>query len=336
MKNLFYIIGFVLACILTVTMYGCNTDVEYDPLTDSPKPDPTKTKPKVTWIGAIPSSGSTIDHDSEILLNFTGFPENVSVNKGTLVNEDDGYKIKGLKGPFIGNQLALEVKWDGGSKALKYFFRVEYIKSDPPIGSTLKPRDHIVISFQGFPKNVRGGAIGIPKFRVSGDKVITNEKWWDDEGVLEFDIHWDGDTREAGGKKIFRYNLYRGPLAYIDRVARVLEKEGIRIIMDFTVGRMRNENGRVSVYFYFSNGKALNDFNGKFNTVGGKVSLWEDFRPGFEVTWYDNFVLFIPYSELHLAKGVHDLEFRVKVRNQDTGKFIQDQSRVESFSLKVE
>lgn len=322
MKNLFYIIGFVLTCVLTVTICGCNPDVEDD------LPTVDKEGLKTTLKGTLPSIGSTIDPDAKISLIFEGLPGRIWVNTGTLVNVGDSHVVEG---PFSGNELTLEVYWDGGSKTLKYFLKVKYIESHPPVGSTLKPRDVITLNFSANPKNVRG----VPNFKVIGNDVQIADHWWD-PGILEFDIHWEGNIKEAGGKKALSYNVSREPIAYIDKVWLNKDdkkdgKTGIRFRINFTAGNMQNEQGSVNVYFEYDHGTPLKDLNGKFATRGGNVSVWKDFKPRFDVSRYDDFELFIPHSELHLARGIWDVKYKVRVHNKVSAEFIEDESVISYF-----
>ena len=332
-SNRLYWIGVVFTCILTVTICGCDIDVDDKPPTEVTLP--TEVKPSL--LSVSPSSGSTIDTQSEITLNFTGLPKNVSVNKGTLVTVVGGFYR--IKGPFSGNELTIVVKWDGGSKTLKYSLKIKYQRSDPSAGSTLFPRDDITLYFSGNPKNVRGGVIGLPNFTVTGNTVKLTNNWWD-PGILEFEIQWDGNTRVAGGKKVLRYNVFNGPIAYIDDVwvdhneeeGIIFRTKGMRIHVKFTVGNMRNENGSVIAYFQYANGNPLEDHNNKFRTVDGDVSTSKEFKPRFDTSTYKDLHFFMPYSELHMAKGKWDLRFKIQIHNQDRGKFIERESKYVYFT----
>ncbi len=86
---------------------------------------------------------------------------------------------------------------------------------------------------------------------------------------------------------------------------------GMRIHVEFTARNMRNSQGRLAAYFSFQDGAALEDFNDRFTTTGGNVSVGENFSPSYAQSRYDDFKLFIPYDELHMSDGEHQLEFKV-------------------------
>jgi hypothetical protein len=86
-------------------------------------------------------------------------------------------------------------------------------------------------------------------------------------------------------------------------------KMGMRIHLKFSIKNHKSEKCRLVVYFEFINGTKLKDYNNLYRTIDGHVSVGMDFMPGYDSTIYDNFIVFMPYSELHLASGHHELRF---------------------------
>ncbi|OYP42989.1 zinc-ribbon domain-containing protein [Prevotella sp. P4-119] len=76
--------------------------------------------------------------------------------------------------------------------------------------------------------------------------------------------------------------------------------KGMRIHIAFKAHNMLNKEGRVSAYFYYSDGTALTDTNGSYKTTDGDVAVGKDFCPSYENSDFRDFKLFMPYSELHL------------------------------------
>ena len=89
--------------------------------------------------------------------------------------------------------------------------------------------------------------------------------------------------------------------------------KGMRIHVKFNVHNFKDGNGRVVAYFYKKNGDPLKDANGRYNTTAGDVSTSGKFQPGYVNSVYNDFKLFFPYKELHIARGKHDLKFRIKI-----------------------
>lgn len=78
------------------------------------------------------------------------------------------------------------------------------------------------------------------------------------------------------------------------------EEYGMNIHVSFDVYNMDHLNGQVSAYFYYSNGLPIKDTDGKFCTTSGEIAVSDDFIPGYEGTTYDDFIVFMPYSQLHI------------------------------------
>jgi hypothetical protein len=93
---------------------------------------------------------------------------------------------------------------------------------------------------------------------------------------------------------------------------RVGEK-GMLIHVAFEVGGMKGEQGHVAAYFFFANGAPLLDSDQQYRDVSGRVSVGESFVPIYDAAVWHDFQLFIPYSQLHLSSGRHDLKFHVVV-----------------------
>lgn len=91
------------------------------------------------------------------------------------------------------------------------------------------------------------------------------------------------------------------------------EKKGMVIHVKFSVTGMLNQEGRATAYFEQQDGTSLKDTNNEYNTTDGQVSTGETFKPGYQVTQYDNLELFLPYDELELGPGNYKLKFHVEV-----------------------
>lgn len=107
------------------------------------------------------------------------------------------------------------------------------------------------------------------------------------------------------------------------------DRKGMIIHVAFKAHNMLDEKGKVSVYFYHSNGTPLIDTNDNYCTSDGQVSTWEDFSPRYENSNYSDFDIFMPYRELHLEE-TSSLYFIVNIRHK--GKRISDNSDKISFN----
>jgi serine/threonine protein kinase len=94
--------------------------------------------------------------------------------------------------------------------------------------------------------------------------------------------------------------------------------KGMKIHAKFTVRNVKNVRCRAVAYFHFDSGEPLKDFNDSYYTIGGHVSVGVDFTPSYDDSVFKDFTLFIPYSELHLDKGKHNLRFKIDLHDHAT------------------
>lgn len=90
-------------------------------------------------------------------------------------------------------------------------------------------------------------------------------------------------------------------------------QKGMRIHVKFSVEGMLNKQGECTVWFYKADGTALTDYNRKCYTDDGKVATYENFKPSYTNSQFEDFKIFMPYNELHLAEGEFQLKFCVGI-----------------------
>lgn len=103
---------------------------------------------------------------------------------------------------------------------------------------------------------------------------------------------------------------------WIDSNIQINNRKGLLIHSNFQVGKLKDVKCRAAAYFYFGSGTALKDINASYRSADGQVAVGEDFIPPYDETVYKDFRLFIPYDELHLAEGKHDLKFFIRLYEQ--------------------
>lgn len=103
-------------------------------------------------------------------------------------------------------------------------------------------------------------------------------------------------------------------------------RKGMRIRATFEVHRYKGQPGIVCAYFYRESGTPLKDSNRQYYSANGNVSVGGWFQPDYVNTIYKDYALFIPYSELHVGSGRHNLKFMVQVFNRSTGKALSGAS----------
>lgn len=83
---------------------------------------------------------------------------------------------------------------------------------------------------------------------------------------------------------------------------------GMRIHMKFSVQNMKSIKGYMVFFFERENGTRLKSYDNNFQSKGNDVAVYKEITPGYDPAVYNDYSAFIPYSELHLTKGNHNLK----------------------------
>jgi hypothetical protein len=97
---------------------------------------------------------------------------------------------------------------------------------------------------------------------------------------------------------------------------------GMRIHPSISVQNLKGRRCCVVAFFFSGSGEQLCDFNGKFKTNDGYVAVSTDVIPPYDTWVFNNIYLSIPYGELHLADGYHDLKFYVGLYSYDMNSYL--------------
>lgn len=100
-------------------------------------------------------------------------------------------------------------------------------------------------------------------------------------------------------------------------------EKGMMIHVKFSVNNMRGRQGSCNAWFYFKDGTRLKNTNSRYGTTSGYVSVYDSYTPGYDYAAYNDYRLFMPYSELHLANGEHDMKFYVGVFDCNNNQFAE-------------
>jgi hypothetical protein len=100
---------------------------------------------------------------------------------------------------------------------------------------------------------------------------------------------------------------------WIDYDAKEGTEKGLRIHVKFTVYGMKNLPSYVAIYFKDEDGNFLKDSNGKFASSSGEVAVYRELDVGYDPGDYNDLSVFMPFDELDLDDGNHDLKMDVKL-----------------------
>jgi len=97
---------------------------------------------------------------------------------------------------------------------------------------------------------------------------------------------------------------------------------GMQIRMNFNITNRKGIQCRTAAYFYDENNQPLQDVNQRFHSANNKVSVGSTFKPGFDNTYYNDYILFMPYSELDQKDGEYKLNLTVHIYDEVTRSFL--------------
>ena len=98
--------------------------------------------------------------------------------------------------------------------------------------------------------------------------------------------------------------------------------EGMRIHVAFDAKHLVGAQLTVAAGFTDANGNDLQDADGQYRYDDGTVGVTALASAGSDDTRFDDFVLFIPYAQLHLTPGSHTLRVKVGISAADRPGFL--------------
>lgn len=84
-------------------------------------------------------------------------------------------------------------------------------------------------------------------------------------------------------------------------------QKGMRVHAKFTVKNMKDLDSYLAIYFETRDGTRLKDKNQRFYSSTGDVALYRSLKPGFDPAEFADLEVFMPYDELDLDEGTHEL-----------------------------
>jgi hypothetical protein len=108
--------------------------------------------------------------------------------------------------------------------------------------------------------------------------------------------------------------------------------KGMIIHVKFATQNTKGVQSRAIAYFFFGDGRELEDFDGEYRTTDGQVSVGRDYTPAYDSTRYDDYQLFMPYEQLEMEPGSYTLKLYVALYDYVLDDFL-DESDYVSFAF---
>ena len=122
-----------------------------------------------------------------------------------------------------------------------------------------------------------------------------------------FDYTEPGSTTSSGGAPASKISATYKDM-WVDYDVYEDNKKGMRVHAKFSVTNMKNVEGYLAIYFETKEGERLKSDVSGFRSTSGQLAAYKSITPGFDLTDYNDLIVFIPYSAFDLTSGKHDLK----------------------------
>ncbi|RLD29189.1 MAG: hypothetical protein DRI75_04085 [Bacteroidetes bacterium] len=107
------------------------------------------------------------------------------------------------------------------------------------------------------------------------------------ENLVRFDENWA------------EFDVYEGGL------------KGVRIHTKFTVYNLKGINSQLAIAVEYETGEKIYGINSDFKSTNGQLTIYKKLNLDYDSSFFKDVSLFLPYQELNLGYGKHDLRFHV-------------------------
>lgn len=105
---------------------------------------------------------------------------------------------------------------------------------------------------------------------------------------------------------------------WVDYDVTIQGEYGMNIHLDFTTYNMKGIPVELAIYFDYYDGNDLvwlKDNNGRYKSPGGYVGVAKKITANYETSVFTDVQIFMPYDELDLDAGEHDLSMEIYINN---------------------
>ncbi|CAN5868051.1 hypothetical protein BH20ACI4_BH20ACI4_35200 [soil metagenome] len=88
-------------------------------------------------------------------------------------------------------------------------------------------------------------------------------------------------------------------------------KSGMRMTINFTVTGLKEKDSYLAIHFQTRDGDPLPANPGDYRDVKGNLAVFQTLKPDYDETLYKDLKLFLPYDEIDLSAGRHELKMDV-------------------------
>jgi hypothetical protein len=137
-------------------------------------------------------------------------------------------------------------------------------------------------------------------------------------GTYRVDILIEGRVVASGAFQVTSRAHLSGALLHHDQVDASGQK-GVLITFRLETWGRRGQETHVGAYVYFADGTPLKDHDRLYADRNGNVAADLVVHPVYDDALWKQAQIFIPYAQLHLARGTHELRIELVVYDPRTG-----------------
>lgn len=103
-------------------------------------------------------------------------------------------------------------------------------------------------------------------------------------------------------------------------------KKGMRIHLKFSAKNMKGIDAFAAIYFEKKNGEKIEGLNSAYRSKNGQLAVYKSIKPAYDDAVYKDLQLFMPYSEINISMGKHDLKMDADIilANGDMVKHLEE------------
>lgn len=94
-------------------------------------------------------------------------------------------------------------------------------------------------------------------------------------------------------------------------------RRGMMIHVAFKLYGLKDVDSYLAIYVADEKGDRFKSSNNDFSSVDGELALFKSLKPGYELSVYDDSKLFLPYDEIPVGNGEHNLKLDIDVIRQN-------------------
>ncbi len=87
--------------------------------------------------------------------------------------------------------------------------------------------------------------------------------------------------------------------------------KGVRIHTKFTVYNLKGISSKLAIAIEYQTGEKIYAINSNYKSTNGQLTIYKTLNLNYDSSLFNDVSLFLPYKEMNLGYGKHDIRFHV-------------------------